>query len=931
MFRLMLQKMWHKKWMNLCLLLGCILLVAVSVSFPLYQQAAYDRMLQDEFEKYIQTEGKWPATQTMTIVSKKDKSGGTIASMEKLLPELYSNLGVQEKETSCFYSLSQNGIHSTTNRVEAESISIRLSAMSRLEEHVDMLSGQLYPESGLTEDGVIGVVMSQDCMVSQGLLVGETIIFDALKGPNKEELKMYICGVFAPKNGDDYWQNKSDTKNVCLMEPSLFKQMFTGENAGGYTITCNYMVTFEYSNLKDDDVDRIVSKTDYYTEESGYKTVLSKPDYREILEEYLNKKNRIAATLSILQVPVFIMLAAFLLMISGQMYEMERSEISVIKSRGSSGAQIFRLYLYQGISLMLMGAIGGVPLGIVFSKLLGATRDFLIFDFNETLAIRFTSTAAVYGLLAMLVGLLCLTVPAIKHSRVTIVALKRSNATKKKALWEKMFLDLILIAIAMYGYYSFNRSSSSVSTSIMEGQSLDPLLYICSSLMIVGAGLLFLRLQPQVLKLVFLAGKKFWKPASFISFMENIKNGRKQQMIQLFLIMTISLGLYHSTVARTILDNAVENTAYLDGCDVVVKEVWSQLMDRNGGYTGEYIEPNFNKYSHLDIADGVTKVLFDEKAYVNGQGGGHQDVTLMGIHTREFGEMTMVSTSLMGGAYYDYLNELAPVENGVLLSSNFRDQMGFKVGDNITYYNFNKKSITAKIVDFVSYWPGYAPEVTVLNPDGTSSRESNFLVIAHYEYINSKMGTMPYEVWIDMKDGATASDLYQWIEAEDVRLTKYVNRDADLEATQTDPLLQGTNGVLTMGFVVTIILCAVGYLIYWILSIRGREMIFGVLRASGLHRKELLHMLLNEQIFAGLFSIVAGWGIGTMVAKMYVPILQHAYASANQVLPMKLIMEAADLYRLFAVIMAVVVICLGTLVGMLFKMNVTKALKLGEE
>ena len=47
----MLQKLWQKKWMNLSLLLGCILFVATAVSFPLYQKTAYDRMLQDEFSR----------------------------------------------------------------------------------------------------------------------------------------------------------------------------------------------------------------------------------------------------------------------------------------------------------------------------------------------------------------------------------------------------------------------------------------------------------------------------------------------------------------------------------------------------------------------------------------------------------------------------------------------------------------------------------------------------------------------------------------------------------------------------------------------------------------------------------------------------------------------------------------------------------------
>ena len=83
-------------------------------------------------------------------------------------------------------------------------------------------------------------------------------------------------------------------------------------------------------------------------------------------------------------VPVLILLGAFLFMISGQMYEMERNEISVIKSRGSSGGQIFRLYLYQSLFLTLVGGAVGIPLGSVFSMILGSASNFLEFDREKT-------------------------------------------------------------------------------------------------------------------------------------------------------------------------------------------------------------------------------------------------------------------------------------------------------------------------------------------------------------------------------------------------------------------------------------------------------------------------------------------------------------------------------------------------------------------
>ena len=170
-----------------------------------------------------------------------------------------------------------------------------------------------------------------------------------------------------------------------------------------------------------------------------------------------------------------------------------------------------------------------------------------------------------------------------------------------------------------------------------------------------------------------------------------------------------------------------------------------------------------------------------------------------------------------------------------------------------------------------------------------------------------------------------------WAEENNVSLKKYVSREDDVKNTITDPLLQGTNGVLTMGFIVTIVLCAVGYLIYWIMSIRSREMIFGVLRACGMHKGELFKMLMNEQIFSGVFSILAGIGIGKLTSSMFVPMLQQAYAATNQVLPMQLVVNSDDMVRLYSVIAAVMVVCFAVLILLLFKMNVAKALKLGEE
>ncbi len=933
MFRIMLQKLWHKRWMNLCLLLGSILLIATVVSFPLYQSAACERMLQDEFRSDMAKQGRWPAMLSMITVSKKDRQGTAIRRMEELMAGLEGQLGIAVKETLYYYLLNAQEVHSAMNRTDMGDQSLRLGTLSGLPDHAEMLSGEMFSEQGLTEDGSIEVVVSQAGMVKLDLLVGETILFDNLKDAEGKPLKLFIKGVFAEGSGDDfYWQvDPDEMENVCLMQTDLFRRMFTGENAARYTITCRYLPLFDYESIRSDQVASLAEATRFLTEESDFRSTTDRPAYQDILENYLSKQGRIQATLLILQVPVLIMLGAFLFMISGQMYEMERNEISVIKSRGSSGGQIFRLYLYQSTFLTLTGSALGIPLGAVFSRVLGSARSFLEFEDSGSLQIVFTARTWGYAAGAMAASLCIMALPAIRHSRVTIVKLKQQKALKKKSWWEKIFLDVILLALSLYGYYSYHKNQELLAQSVLMGEPLDPLLYISSSLFIVGAGLLFLRLQPLIVQLIYLAGKRFWRPASYASFLENRKNGRKQQFIMLFLIMTISLGMYHATVARSILQNARENAEYLDGADIVIREVWPELQDENGAGTGNYLEPDVTKYIELDWAESYTRVLYDEHGYIGESKSSRQEVTVMGIHTRDFGEITWLPVGLTEKHYYEYLNELAVEKDGLLVSEAFRSRLGMKVGDTLTCYNSQGLSTTGKIVDFFEYWPGYTPTATVVNPDGTVSVGDNYLVVTHYDRLRQLWGVVPYEIWLQLKEGYDSQDVIAWIQDNDVHVRKFTDKAADVQNAVEDPLLQGTNGVLTMGFIVTILLCGVGYLIYWIMSIRSREMIFGVLRACGMHKGELFHMLMNEQIFSGVFSVFAGIGIGKLASVMFVPILQQAYAASNQVLPMKLVVNASDMMRLYGVIAGVMIVCLLVLILLLLKMNVAKALKLGEE
>ena len=144
-------------------------------------------------------------------------------------------------------------------------------------------------------------------------------------------------------------------------------------------------------------------------------------------------------------------------------------------------------------------------------------------------------------------------------------------------------------------------------------------------------------------------------------------------------------------------------------------------------------------------------------------------------------------------------------------------------------------------------------------------------------------------------------------------------------------MFQGTNGILTANFIVVLLLCMVGFLIYWILSIRSRELQFGIFRAMGLSMGEVIRMLAVEQVLISGTAIGIGVGVGALVTRLYLPLIQIAYSTADQVLPLELVTESSDYVKLFAVIGIMVVCCMGILAWLISKIRIAQALKLGED
>ncbi len=934
MFSLMLHKLMHKKWMVLCLLIGNILLMAVAASYPLYRVSSFQKMLTDEFVQYGEENRCWPAVFTVNHTIVKGGRDNGFAQVEEEALKAVEMLAVPVKEAVTIYQLvSQKAAIYPARDGETEK-RLSVTAILGLEEHVELLQGR-FPDDSLDEEGFLEVMVSDTTMVGQDILIGDEYTFERSQLPDDSPLKLRVVGVFRPiEENTPYWEVVSEKSgNQVMASITAFQDIFLGADAGNrFSMNGSWSFIWDYEQIETSDVKPLLHKLDGLGRSGMLKDRIEEGAYLQILSDYSSKANRIEATLLILQVPVLLLLCAFLYMIAGQMLQMEQNEISLMRSRGASKRQIISLYFLQSVFLGLVSLIAGIPLGAVFCKMLGSSTAFLEFSSTRNLEIRFTLDVVLYVAAALILSIMVTTIPVISYSRVSIVNLKQRQSRQKKTLWKKMYLDLILLAISLYGFYSFKRVSGRMVEEVLSGQTLDPLLYVSFSLFMLGAGLLFVRLQPFLIKCFFSLFKNHIKPSTYASLLGTIRTEKKQEFIILFMVLTVAVGISNTTIARTIVLNAVNNTRHMVGADIALKEKWYSnrgSVVRDSSLELIYYEPDFGRFQVIPGVETATKVLVEDEGILVGGNDGSA-VTVMGIKANGFYQVTTMQENLLPYSYEEYLSVLAADSQAVIVSENFLIKQGYRLGDTIVYRNIDGKEGVGYIYGFFTYWPTYQPTRYVTGQDGSVQTEDEYLIVANFAYLQEKWGDYPYEVWLKTSDGGEG--FYNWLkENPALALTKLSDMTVYEEKIIFDTMFQGTNGILSMSFIVILLLCCVGYLIYWIMSIRSRELLFGVLRAMGMRKKEITWLLIVEQICSGLFAIVSGGIIGILSSRMFVPMIQQAYAASEQVLPLNLITRNSDIIQLFAIISVVLCICLVVLGRIISRMNISSALKLGED
>lgn len=962
LFLMIIRKMVQNKWLVSALFLGLLISIALVSSMPIYSEAILSRMLVKDLETMQEQRAIYPGSQYSKMFFLKEdneRKNGVYSTIDQFIHE-EAAVGYQIPVQHIVTDFNSKTIKFRAENDPTPSSSRSLKAMSlrsfsNLENHIRLVDGEM--PSSKPVDGVYEVLVTPRGLSTLKAVIGHVFYTEDEKIAGKVPVK--IVGVFEKKEDDDPYFRDADlsemTSSFIIPHETAVQHVLRDEQFPISSV--GWFFVLDYSKMELQHIDNFTG-----TIANIQRKILSYVSYNqavfeapalETISSYLKRAEQLKLLMWSLNVPVLIMLSFYMFMVSNLIAERQKNEIAVLRSRGAARWQILSSYAVESLLLCGIALAAGPVLGMMLTKVLGASNGFLEFVQRVRLPIRITKDAYQYGAIAAGICFVITLIPIVFATRVSIVGHKQQMARMiKTPLWHKMFLDVIALGLALYGLYTFRKRLADLQALGLNAGDLniDPLQFIVPALFIIGLGLLVLRIYPWLLRLIHWIGKKWWPPSVYAALTQVGRSSSQYQFLMIFLVMTIATGVFSASAARTINSNTEDRIRYAGGADFVLNSQWindkppepspyqaggdpapTQTFEMTRKVVN-YLEPSYEPYAALPGVESTAKVFTKKASFTANDNFG--EATLIGIDTDEFGMTTWFRDSLLNYPLNDYLNLIAPDSKAVLISTTLAKQKNVKPGDTIWIGWSDVPQQPFTVYGTLDYFPTFNPNPPVGSVNASDKSDTGnapMLIVGHLPRIQVQLALEPYSVWVKLKEDASTNDFYAGIAESKLSITSIANTREQLAKAKNDPFLLALNGILTLGFVLSIVVSFIGFLLYWVLSLRGRTLQNGILRAIGLSLRQLISMLGVEQLLTSGVAVLIGIGVGNLASQLYVPNFQIAFNPSSLVPPFKVVFEAQDLVRIYSLIGFMLLVGLGILAYMLSRLRIHQAIKLGED
>jgi putative ABC transport system permease protein len=945
------KRLWSRRWLMLCLLLGLVVAVGLLSSIPLYADAAQNRLLQGELgvpETAVEAE---PATHREPFAFLWRYIGawhGNIA-WDKYLPvDLYLT---EQAPPAIDLPLKTQVRYVTTDKMRLFPAAgatfvpnepllwASLGFVGGLHDHIQVVEGTWPGEGRFGEP--VEVLVSRTTADLLGLQVGEAYTLFA-PGAAGVQIPLRIAGVWqALDAGDPTWFYQPDAlAEVLLTSESAFSSQIVPALEAPVSTAVWYQI-YDGSRVRPATVQRLLGNIAAVGARASallaHTTLDASP--APALQSYGQSASLLTLVLTVFSLPVLGLVAYFISLIAGMVVQRGQSEIAVLRSRGITRRQILNLYLLEGLLFGSLGLAGGLLLGRQLAQLMSRTRTFLdpgvlTGQAGGPLTIVYTPTSIGYALVGVALTLVALLLPALAASRHSIVTLRWEQARSLlPPLWQRYFLDLLLLVPPLYGWYQLSQQGSLSLGAGGNDPFANPLLFIVPVLFCFSLALLFLRIFPLLVRL--LAWLAAHAPGTTLLLMlRQLARSPNQYVGPLLLLsLTVSLATFGASMAVTLDDHLADQVYYQVGADLNLAELGESteetaqvtLPGQTTTTTTSSTEPQWlflPVSEHLRVPGVEAAARVGRYSATANIGGRQQAGRILGLDRLDFPTAAFYRPDFAYGESLGALmNRLGASSDGILVNGGFLAQQGLAVGDPLrltvgaagTY-----AEVAFTVVGALDLFPTLYPQ------DGP-------FFVANLEHIYGALGgTYPYDVWLMADAEVAGEEIVAGV--HNLGLVVVTSQDARqrIAAEQTRPERQGLFGLLSAGFLAAAALTVLGFLLYAIVSFQRRFIELGMLRAIGLSKRQMAAFLAGELAALILTGVTVGAGLGVWASTLFIRYFQIGTDKTTLVPPFVVKIAWPQVGVILAIFGAMFILAVAALVVLLNRMRVFEAVKLGE-
>ncbi len=789
----------------------------------------------------------------------------------------------------------------------------------------------------LSEGDAIEAMASESLANEFGVQVGDSYSLRTDRG----QIPVTIVGLWRAVDPlAPYWDVK-DTSLLFVHEDTY--KGIVSDRVGDELRSAIWMLVADGSSLHAGDV--AVLEERIRSIESTAATLLPETALIASPLEALSRYQENAPTLTYLlfafSVPILSLILAFIGLVAGLFVNQQRGEMAILRSRGASVGQVVGISLLQGIILGAVALAGGVGLAYWITHSIGRARSFLDFSAIGGLRVSMTPQVLGYGLLGIAIILIIqVLIPTMSAAANTIVTYKQERARSFGApWWQRYWLDVLLLIPAGYGLWQLTQQSQQAleGTEGIPDPLQNPLLLLVPALGIFSVALFTLRIVPRLMDLV----SRLLKPSHSVGMLMAARYLARTPALYsaplVLLVLTLGLSAFTASLARTLDIQLDKQIHYQVGTDMNIFELGTTFNEDNPDpvYTFGPLEDHLS-IEGVESATPVGRYKFSAAAQT-----GSIEGTFLAINRLSFPSAAYWQRDFASEQLGVLMNQLAANSTGVLVPTSLLAEEELEVGDMLrlgitTGVAGQSIALEAPIVGSFDLFPTWYPE------EGT-------MIVGNLEELTIRAGAeYPHEVWLGTSRDADPEHISYAVRGFSILLDQQADQsklvqnglntivqdwssaELNIRAEQRRPERQGLFGLLSVGFVASALLTVLGFLLYTLFSFRRRFIEMGMLRAIGLSIRQMTSLLAAELAFLVLLGIGVGTMLGVFASRLFVPFLQIGASTQSQYPPFQIEiawLSIAQIYILFALLF---VAALSALSGLLVRMKIFQAIKLGE-